>query len=86
MAPGDNLCVYTDGLIEIRNVEQEFFGPERLRAPIRGSPCDQAPAVVKRCLDEAQLFAAGRMHDDATIVVLCRPELDSSIGGGPWRR
>ena len=31
MKPGDNLCAYTDGLIEIRNVDNEFFGPERLR-------------------------------------------------------
>ena len=77
MAPGDNLCAYTDGLIEVRNGAREFFGPERLRALIRGSRCDQAPAIVKLCLDEAQLFAGGRMHDDATIVVLCRPDLDA---------
>jgi serine phosphatase RsbU (regulator of sigma subunit)/CHASE3 domain sensor protein len=82
IAPNDNLCIYTDGLIEIRNAEREFFGPERLQALIRGSRCDQAPNIVKRCLDEAQLFAGGRMHDDATIVVLCRPKLDSSTVAG----
>jgi sigma-B regulation protein RsbU (phosphoserine phosphatase) len=75
---GDNLCVYTDGLIEIRNADREFFGPERLRSLIRGARCEQAPAIVQRCLDEAELFAAGRIHDDATIVVLCRPGLASS--------
>ena len=75
---GDNLCAYTDGVIEIRNVDSEFFGPERLRDLIRGSRCDQAPAIVKRCLDEAELFADGRMRDDATIVVLCRSEGDAS--------
>ncbi len=73
MEPGDNLCAYTDGLIEIRNADREFFGPERLRSLIRGSRCDQAAAIVQRCLDEAELFTAGRIHDDATIVVLCRP-------------
>jgi serine phosphatase RsbU (regulator of sigma subunit)/CHASE3 domain sensor protein len=76
--PGDNLCVYTDGLIEIRNADREFFGSERLRSLIRGARCEQAPAIVQRCLDEAELFAAGRIHDDATIVVLCRPDLVSS--------
>ena len=72
MEPGDNLCAYTDGVIEIRNVDNEFFGPERLRDLLRRSRCDEAPAIVKRCLDEAQLFSQGRMRDDATIVVLCR--------------
>jgi serine phosphatase RsbU (regulator of sigma subunit)/CHASE3 domain sensor protein len=78
MEPGDNLCAYTDGVIEIRNVDKEFFGAERLRDLIRGSRCDEAAAIVKRCLDEAQLFSQGRMRDDATIVVLCRSEVDAS--------
>ena len=50
----------------------------RLRDLIRGSRCDEAAAIVKRCLDEAQLFSQGRMRDDATIVVLCRSEVDAS--------
>jgi serine phosphatase RsbU (regulator of sigma subunit)/CHASE3 domain sensor protein len=73
MEPGDNLCAYTDGLVEIRNADREFFGPDRLRLLVRGSRCDEAPTIVQRCLDEAELFAAGRIHDDATIVILCRP-------------
>jgi serine phosphatase RsbU (regulator of sigma subunit)/CHASE3 domain sensor protein len=81
MEPGDNLCAYTDGLVEIRNAEREFFGPERLSALIRGSRCDQAPAIVQRCLDEAELFAAGRIYDDATVVVLCRPGPQSTDTG-----
>jgi CHASE3 domain sensor protein len=78
MNPGDNLCAYTDGVIEIRNVDKEFFGVERLRDLVGGSRCAEAPAIVKRCLDEAELFAEGRMRDDATIVILCRSELDAS--------
>ena len=74
IAPGDNLCAYTDGLVEVRNDAREFFGPERLRALVSGARCEAAASIVKRCLDEAEAFAAGRMHDDATIVVLCRPD------------
>ena len=37
-APGDNLCAYTDGLIETRNVDNEFFGPERLVDLLQGVP------------------------------------------------
>ena len=72
IAPGDNLCAYTDGLIETRNVDNEFFGPERLVALLQGARCDEAPAVVKRCIDEVELFSPDGLRDDATIVVLCR--------------
>jgi serine phosphatase RsbU (regulator of sigma subunit)/CHASE3 domain sensor protein len=72
MEVGDNLCAYTDGLIEVRNASREFFGPKRLAQLVRGSRCDEAGAVVQRVLDEVELFAPGRLHDDATIVVLCR--------------
>ena len=72
--PGDNLCAFTDGLIEIRNTAREFFGPERLVSLLQTVRCDEAPTVVKRCLDEIELFAPGQMRDDATIVILCRPE------------
>jgi serine phosphatase RsbU (regulator of sigma subunit) len=74
MAPGDNLCAYTDGLIETRNVDNEFFGPERLVELLQGARCAEAPAVVKRCIDEVELFSPEGLRDDATIVVLCRAE------------
>jgi sigma-B regulation protein RsbU (phosphoserine phosphatase) len=75
IGPGDTLCAYTDGLIEVRNDENEFFGPDRLLELVQGARCDQAPAVVKRCLDEVQGFAPGGLRDDATIVVVCRPDV-----------
>ena len=74
VGPGDNLCAYTDGLIETRNPDHEFFGPERLIELLQGSRCDEAPAVVKRTIDEVELFSPGGLRDDATIVVLCRAE------------
>jgi serine phosphatase RsbU (regulator of sigma subunit)/CHASE3 domain sensor protein len=72
--PGDNLCAYTDGLIETRNGDNEFFGPERLVSLLQGARCDEAPAVVKRCIDEVELFSPDGLRDDATIVVLCRTQ------------
>jgi serine phosphatase RsbU (regulator of sigma subunit)/CHASE3 domain sensor protein len=72
--PGDNLCAYTDGLTETRNGDNEFFGPERLVSLLQGARCDEAPAVVKRCIDEVELFSPDGLRDDATIVVLCRAQ------------
>jgi sigma-B regulation protein RsbU (phosphoserine phosphatase) len=71
---GANLCAYTDGLIETRSPEKEFYGPERLVTLLQGARCDEAPAVVKRCIDEVELFSHGELRDDVTIVVLCCPE------------
>ncbi len=75
IGPGDTLCAYTDGLIEVRNDLNQFFGPDRLVELVQGTRCDEAPAVVKRCLDEIQIFAPGGLRDDATIVVVCRPDV-----------
>jgi serine phosphatase RsbU (regulator of sigma subunit)/CHASE3 domain sensor protein len=72
LAPGDNLCAYTDGLIETRNSDNEFFGPQRLVELLQGARCDEAQSVVKRCIDEVELFSPDGLRDDATIVVLCR--------------
>jgi serine phosphatase RsbU (regulator of sigma subunit)/CHASE3 domain sensor protein len=76
IGPADTLCVYTDGLIEVRNDEHEFFGPERLVELVQGARSDEAAAIVKRCLDEVQIFAPRGLRDDATIVVVCRPDID----------
>jgi serine phosphatase RsbU (regulator of sigma subunit) len=53
-----------------------FVGPERLVDVVQGARCDEAPAVVKRCLDEVEAFAPDGLRDDATIVVVCRPDID----------
>jgi serine phosphatase RsbU (regulator of sigma subunit)/CHASE3 domain sensor protein len=76
IGPADTLCVYTDGLIEVRNEAHEFFGPERLVELVQSARRDEAPAVVKRCLDEVQVFAPSGLRDDATIVIVCRPDID----------
>ena len=74
IGPGDNLCAYTDGLIETRNGEQEFFGPDRLVELLQGSRCEEAAAVVARTIDEVEQFSPDGLLDDATIVVLCRAD------------
>jgi sigma-B regulation protein RsbU (phosphoserine phosphatase) len=71
---GANLCAYTDGLIETRNPQNEFFGPERLMELLQDARCDEAQAVVKRCIDEVEEFSPEGLRDDATIVVLCRAD------------
>jgi sigma-B regulation protein RsbU (phosphoserine phosphatase) len=70
--PGDTLAIYTDGVIEVRNAEKEEFGVDRLRELVCAATCDEAAAISKRIIEDVTLFAPGRVHDDATIVLLCR--------------
>jgi serine phosphatase RsbU (regulator of sigma subunit) len=71
--PGDTLAVYTDGLIEVRNADQQEFGFERLTDVICEASCEEADLIVKRCIDDIASFAPGRLRDDVTVVMLCRP-------------
>lgn len=71
--PGDTLAVYTDGLIEVRNAQQEEFGLQRLTDLVCEASCEEADAIAKRCVDEVSSFAPGRLRDDVTVVLLCRP-------------
>jgi sigma-B regulation protein RsbU (phosphoserine phosphatase) len=72
IAPGDTLALYTDGLIESRDLERTEFGVQRLNELVSGSSCDEAEEIAKRCLDEVEGFQHGRLMDDVTIVLVCR--------------
>ena len=73
LAPGDLLVLYTDGVTEAANPDDDEFGLDRLVALVR--------SVASRPLDEVETaigeglaaFAAGvPFHDDRTIVLLRR--------------
>ena len=71
--PGDTLAIFTDGVVEARSAEREEFGAQRLTHLVCDSSCDEAEAIAKRCVDEISAFAPGRLRDDVTVVLLCRP-------------
>ncbi|RPI93029.1 MAG: GAF domain-containing protein [Chloroflexi bacterium] len=67
----DNLLLYTDGLTESFNAENEFYGEERLLQAILSTPCSTAPdlldAVEKSLLNFVQDMPPA---DDLTMLVL----------------
>lgn len=73
MQPGDTLLVYTDGITEAVNPEEEEFGEERLRAAAaRGLdlPLKEMAAALEK---ELEAFARGvAYHDDRTLVLARR--------------
>jgi serine phosphatase RsbU (regulator of sigma subunit)/CHASE2 domain-containing sensor protein len=72
LEPGEWICVVTDGATEAMNVEEQFFGVERLRTSLSWMPEDTNPTeVIRRLREDVTRFAAGaEAADDITLLVL----------------
>ena len=70
--PGGKLAIFTDGLSEARNHTDEFYGMERLANIVITLPCAQAEHVIEACFADLQDFTPTRLHDDVTMVLICR--------------
>jgi hypothetical protein len=70
--PGDRVILYTDGIVEARSPQGEYFGEDRLadfihRAGAEGNP---APETVRQLMRRVLAHQADHLQDDASIVVL----------------
>jgi phosphoserine phosphatase RsbU/P len=70
LEPGDHLLLYTDGVVEARSEDGEFFGVERLAGFLTRALADQhPPAETMRRLVHAILdHQHEQLQDDATAV------------------
>jgi serine phosphatase RsbU (regulator of sigma subunit)/catechol 2,3-dioxygenase-like lactoylglutathione lyase family enzyme len=69
LRPGDTLALYTDGITESCNSNDEQFGEHRLIEALqrhRGS-CSQA--TLASIVDEVQCFSPHEQHDDITLII-----------------
>jgi pSer/pThr/pTyr-binding forkhead associated (FHA) protein len=72
LEPGDTLVLYTDGVSEARNPENDLYGPERLRAAVQAAP-EEVGSLGAALLADVQRFARHRPQaDDLTIVCFGR--------------
>jgi len=75
MHAGDTLAMFTDGMTDARDPDNERYGRARLAASIneaaRSSDDVSAQDVVKDAIGRVRRFANGaKLPDDQTIVVL----------------
>lgn len=77
VAPGDVLVLYTDGVTEAINDDEEEFGRERLRAAVadclRDHPEARAQDVLRSVLTAVDAFTGDRVqYDDITLCIIKR--------------
>jgi sigma-B regulation protein RsbU (phosphoserine phosphatase) len=70
MKSGDSLLIFTDGLVEASNLEQDFFGEARLLEIVRENPAAGAENIRDRLITAAPEHCGGRFQDDASLIVL----------------
>jgi len=71
--PGDEIFLYTDGVTEATNPQQELFGDDRLLNALNNIPSSMqtdAQSICKSILSEVQVFANGADQSD-DITMLC---------------
>ena len=73
LEPGSILALCTDGILERRNPEGEFFGEDGLKGVVRSRAEESATAILESLYEAAWRFGNGRpWEDDATAVVVKR--------------
>jgi len=67
----DCLVLYTDGLTETLNSEEDEFGIDRMMESVRASANDGAQAIVKRIIDDVREFTGSvPQNDDITLIAI----------------
>jgi serine phosphatase RsbU (regulator of sigma subunit) len=73
MCAGDLLVLYSDGITEAQDAQQEFFGKDRLLAAVRAGAGRSAAEVQEAVLSEVQGFVRDApQFDDMTLVIVGR--------------
>jgi phosphoserine phosphatase RsbU/P len=82
LAEGDALVLYTDGVSEAMNKQQEFFTEQRLESSIAACKQLSSHAIVDSLMRDISTFVAGApQSDDITLMVLTYNGIDDSSDG-----
>ena len=71
LAPGDTLVVFSDGISEAQNPEDEEYGDERLIACLEANRAASPAAMREALIASAREFARGaNQSDDMTVLII----------------
>lgn len=70
LRPGDRLLLFTDGFLEAKTPDGEVFGPHRFAEAMRRVATLPAEELVDELVADVERFAAGKLDDDLTILVV----------------
>jgi serine phosphatase RsbU (regulator of sigma subunit) len=72
LEPGSLVVLYTDGVVEARAADGEFWGHEHLDACLSENRALTADEIAERTIVLCREFAGGDLEDDCAIVVVKR--------------
>jgi sigma-B regulation protein RsbU (phosphoserine phosphatase) len=82
--PGDVLLLFTDGIMEARAPDNEFFGRERILDVVRAHQCLPAPAIVNTLYGTVQNYCGVQTQlDDMTVIIIKCAQSDSAEAQRP---
>lgn len=71
MKPGETVVIYTDGVTEAFDGEENQFGEERLEQVLNGSAGESAEGMVGKVIDSVRAYSSGvEQSDDITCLAL----------------
>jgi sigma-B regulation protein RsbU (phosphoserine phosphatase) len=71
LKPGDSLILYTDGVTEAMNREEEFFSDERLAGLLQDVPGVSPRQIIEGVIGGVRAFSNGfAQNDDITVLAL----------------
>ena len=71
LQPGDTLFLYTDGVTEAKNPEEDLYGESRLLQALQDGPKDDLADMIHRVRSEVKKFAnSAPQSDDVTMVAI----------------
>jgi serine phosphatase RsbU (regulator of sigma subunit) len=71
LQPNDTLVLFSDGVTEAMDPDEELYGVGRLREALKGMPEEALDQIQKTVLESVENFARGEHQaDDLTLLVV----------------
>ena len=68
--PGDLLVLYTDGIVEAKNEENEEYGYDRLKDIIEANKTINSAEIASEIVNSVMNFSQGDINDDYTVLII----------------